>query len=340
MAQTSGQPRTELNPEQLMQMSMSYTSSRILTAGVRLNVFSHMAAGHQSAAAIAGAAGASERGMRMLLDALAALQLVAKSGTRYRLTPSSEKYLVRESPDYLGAVMEDDSIWEAWCKLVEAVRTGRSPRRVERQAEAEKFFPILIRSLHVLHREPARRAAQALGAGGSRHGLRVLDVACGSGVWSIAVAEADTTAFITFQDFPGVLEQTRQYVKRHQIADRCDYLPGDLKQVDFGEGRYHVALVGNIVHSEGESSSRDLFKRLYRALRPQGQLVVIDLVPNEERTGPAWPVVFALNMLVNTEVGDTYTLAEYSRWLQEAGFARVSTADIGSHSPIIIGSKS
>jgi ubiquinone/menaquinone biosynthesis C-methylase UbiE len=165
-------------------------------------------------------------------------------------------------------------------------------------------------------------------------------VACGSGVWGIAVAEADPTARVTMQDFPGVLNHTRKYVQRHKVADRCDYLAGDLKKADFGSERYDVALLGNIVHSEGEASSRDLFRRLHRALRPQGRLVVIDMVPNDERTGPPVPLLFALNMLVNTAEGDTYTLAEYTHWLKEAGFARIETADIGSHSPLVTGIKS
>jgi ubiquinone/menaquinone biosynthesis C-methylase UbiE len=339
MAPNSGPPTSELNPEQLMQMNMSYTSSRVLAAGVRLNVFTHIARGRQTVAAIAQAAGASERGMRMLLDALTALQLLSKGDGRYRLPPTSEKFLMRESPDYLGAFMEDDTHWDAWGRLPEAIRTGKPPHRVETKNEAEKFFPVLIRSLHVMHREPARRAAQALGAGTFRRGLHVLDLACGSGVWGIAVAEADPDARITMQDFPGVLEHTREYVQRHGISNRCEYLAGDLKQVDFGEGCYDLALLGNIVHSEGESSSRDLFRRLHRSLRPQGQLTVIDLLPNDERTGPPWPVIFALNMLVHTAVGDTYTLGEYTQWLTEAGFATVKTADIGSHSPLVIGVK-
>jgi hypothetical protein len=154
------------------------------------------------------------------------------------------------------------------------------------------------------------------------------------------VAEADPSARITMQDFPGVLEHTREYVRRHGIADRCEYLPGDLKQVDFGEGRYDLALLGNIVHSEGEASSRDLFRRLHRALRSQGQVAVVDLLPNEDRTGPPRSLIFALNMLLHTATGDTYTLTEYTHWLTEAGFAQVETADIGSHSPLVIAVKS
>jgi ubiquinone/menaquinone biosynthesis C-methylase UbiE len=339
MTQPSGQPSSPMTPEQLMQMSMSYTASRILAAGVQLDVFAHVAAGRPTAAEIARASGASERGLRMLLDALAALQLLTKSGGGYQLTPASRQYLVPDSVDYMGAILKDNTLWEGWGHLDEAVRAGGAGRRVEDQAEAEKFFPVLVRSLHVMNREPARRTAEVLGAGKARRGLRVVDVACGSGVWGIGVAEADSTAHVTMQDFPGVLDHTREYVKRHGLGDRCDYLPGDLKKVDFGTDRYDVALLGNIVHSEGEASSRDLFRRLHRALRPGGQLVVIDMVPNDDRTGPPWPLIFALNMLIHTEVGDTYTLAEYTRWLNEAGFPRVETADIGSHSPLVIGVK-
>jgi hypothetical protein len=61
------------------------------------------------------------------------------------------------------------------------------------------------------------------------------------------------------------------------------------------------------------------------------------MIPNDARTAPPYALTFAINMLVNTEVGDTYTLAEYTAWLNEAGFPRVETADIGSHSPVIIG---
>ena len=339
MTPRPGSPQGELGPVQLMEMTLSYTASRILAAGVRLGVFSLVDAGHTTAADLARAAAASERGMRMLLDALASMMLLTKVGGRYYLTPSSARYLVRESPEYMGAILEDDSLWHGWGKLDEAIRTGKPPRRVEDQAEAERFFPILIRSLHVTNRDPARHMAEVLGAGTTRRGLRVLDVACGSGIWSIAIAEADSAATITMHDFPGVLEHTREYVRRHGLTDRCDYLSGDLEHVDFGADRYDVALLGNILHSEGEASSCDLLRRLHRALRPRGQVVIIDLVPNDERTSPPYPLIFALNMLVNTEMGDTYTLAEYTRWLTDAGFGHIETADVGSHSPIVIGTK-
>jgi ubiquinone/menaquinone biosynthesis C-methylase UbiE len=339
MTETNTRTQAPSPLEQLMQINFSFAPARILSTSLQLGLFSHIAARSETAADVARAAGSSVRGTRMLLDALVGFGLLTKAGESYSLTPHARQFLVRESADYVGWLMESGAMLDAWSHLTECVRSGEPLRKVETQSGAEEFFPLLVRTLHVVNREPARRTAEALGVGRESKGLRVLDVACGSGVWGIAVAEADAEARVTAQDFAGVLPTTREYVERHGLAGRFDYLPGDLKEVDFGEARYDLALLGNIVHSEGEQSSRELFRRLNHALKPGGRIVVIDMIPNDARTAPPYPLVFAINMLINTETGDTYTLAEYTRWLNDAGFPRVETADIGSHSPAIIGHK-
>lgn len=328
-----------MDPESLHQLHFSFVPSRLLSAGVRLGVFSHIAAGRNSVASVARAAGGNERGIRMLLNALVPVGLLTKCNQRYGLTPLARKYLVRKSPDYLGSFFENEGLWDSWGQLETVIRTGKPAFRVEQQGLAEQFFPVLVRTLHVLQRDRARTVAGALGPKRGARGLRVLDVACGSGVWGIPYAEADSTTRVTAQDFPAVLKVTQQYLKRHRVLRQYDFLPGDLNTVEFGLSRYDLAILGNIVHSEGERSARSLLRKLRRALAPGGRVVIIDMIPNDDRTGPAFPVFFALNMLVNTECGDTYTLAEYTRWLKEAGFARVATKDIGSHSPLIIATR-
>ncbi len=322
-----------------MQMHFGFAPPRILSAGVELNVFGHIADGCVTASEVANAAEASERGMRMLLDALVGIGFLTKSDGRYGLKEIARRHLVPKAPEYLGDFLALTEIWDAWGYLTEAVRTGRPYLPVNQKEVAEDFFPKLIRSLHVTHAEPARRAAEILRAGGVSRGLRVLDVACGSAIWSIPIAEADPEARVTALDFPRVLELTRKFLEQHRVESRFEFLPGDLKSVELGEARYDLAILGNIVHSEGEQSSRDLFRRVHRALAPGGRVVILEMVPNDERTAPVFALIFALNMLVNTTAGDTYTFAEYDQWLREAGFQRVETADIGSHSPMIIGYK-
>jgi ubiquinone/menaquinone biosynthesis C-methylase UbiE len=273
------------------------------------------------------------------LDALAGIGLLTKENNHYGLTPPAAEFLVAGSPNYVGDMLTLQRIWDSWGRLTEVVRNGNTAPPVESKAEAEEFFPKLIRGLHVMNLPLARATAEVLGAGGKRRGMHVIDAGAGSGVWGIGIAEADRQARVTAQDYPGVLEHTRQYVKRHGLEDRFEYLAGDLKSVDFGRNRYDLALLGNIVHSEGERASRDLFRRIARSLRPGGTIVVIDMVPNDERSGPVFPLLFALNMLVNTGHGDTYTVAEYTEWLREAGFDGIEAVDIGSHSPIIVAAK-
>ena len=255
---------TKVTPDVLMQMQFAMAATRVLAVSTQLAIFTHVAEGKKSVAAIARAAGASERGTTMLLDSLCAFQLLAKKGASYELTPVSAEFLVRGKPSYMGFMIESDRMWDSWAHLGDSVRSGKPVVRVEDQKGAEDFFPALVRSLHVINREPARNAAKVLG------GKRVLDVAAGSGVWGIAVAEAHPDARVTAQDFPGVLPVTKELVKKHGLEARFDYLPGDLKTVDYGTARFDLAILGNIVHSEGERSSRALLGTLpgARAGRP------------------------------------------------------------------------
>lgn len=335
MTRTQHFAHPEMTPEQIMQIGMSFMPARCMASALQLGVFDAIASGNKDAGAIAMHAGATPRGIRMLLDALTALGLIRKSHDHYSLTPATQQYLVKSSPDYMGGVTETDSLWNAWGHLTEAIKHDKPWQSVNEQKQAEAFFPILIRGLHVANREPARKTAEALGVGGTLKGAHVLDVACGSGVWGIACAEADPTARVTYQDFPPVLETAHEYVKKHGVESRAELLAGDLNTTDFGEKKFDIALLGNIVHSEGEISSRKLFKNLHRAMKHGGRIAIIDMIPNEERSGPPFPILFAINMLVNTRVGDCYTLSEYTAWLNEAGFDDVKTHDIGSHSPLI-----
>jgi hypothetical protein len=113
----------------------------------------------------------------MLLNALTGFELLTKKNERYSLTPVASRFLVGESPDYIGAMMEHgDMLWNSWAQLKDVVRTGKPAVKVESMETAEIFSPILVRGWHVLNRKPVQQAAKALGAGISGDGLQVLDV--------------------------------------------------------------------------------------------------------------------------------------------------------------------
>jgi len=49
--------------------------------------------------------------------------------------------------------------------------------------------------------------------------------------------------------------------------------------------------------------------------------------------------MFSVQMLVNTEKGDTFSFNEIKNWLEDAGFKRVRKLEAPGPSPIILATK-
>ncbi len=327
----------DIRPDRIMELTWAHVPQRALTAAVDLGLFTHLAGGARTAGEVAVVVGASERGVRMILDALAGLGLVGKSDGEYRLTPESETFLVQGGERYLGSfVQHSNLLWDNYRDLTDIVRTGRPKIAVDEHDDGEEFFTKLVTQIFPGTHAQALAAAEGLGVGRKLRGLTVLDVGAGAGAWSLAMLKHDPTARAIAVDWPHVLDITRQYADRFGFADRYQYVAGNLREVDFGEGCCDLAILGHICHSEGPERSRDLFSRLHRALRPGGRLMIADMIPDEERRTELFPLLFAINMLVHTVDGDTFTLSEYRQWLTEAGYGKIETIPTPGGSPVIV----
>jgi SAM-dependent methyltransferase len=139
-------------------------------------------------------------------------------------------------------------------------------------------------------------------------------------------------------DWPSVLKVTRKLARRHGVGDRLQTVAGDLLKADFGAG-HQVATIGHILHSEGPDRSRKLLRKTFRALAPGGTVAISEFIPNDDRTGPPTPLMFAVNMLLHTEVGDTFTFSEMAEWLREAGFANPRLLEAPAPSPLLLATR-
>ena len=166
----------------------------------------------------------------------------------------------------------------------------------------------------------------------------MLDLAAGSGVWGIALAQGSEQVSVTAVDWPDVIPITRKTVGKFGLTERYSFIAGDLLKVDFGTG-HTVATLGHILHSEGRERSRELLKKTFQALAPGGTIAIAEFLVNADRTGPLNGLFFALNMLVNTDSGDTYSFEEISGWLTDAGFTDSRTLDAPGPSPLILATK-
>ena len=220
------------------------------------------------------------------------------------------------------------------------MRTGRPVRPVNQEGAGGEFFREFVEDLYPVNEAAAEALARELDLGreAGRGPAKVLDVAAGSGVWGIAFAKRSPAVRVTAVDWAGVLPVTRKVAQRHGVADRFEYVEGDILEADFGDG-YRVATLGHILHSEGVERSRRLLERVFDALAPGGTVAVAEFVADEGRTGPPLALLFAVNMLNNTDEGDTFTFGEMSGWLREAGFGNVRQLQVPAPSPLVLADK-
>ncbi|HEY2587521.1 MAG TPA: class I SAM-dependent methyltransferase, partial [Tepidisphaeraceae bacterium] len=275
-----------------------------------------------------------------LLNALVGLGLLDRYGDRYALTDESAAYLVTKSPTYQGYMCKHVSghLLRRWMRLTEVVRTGRPQNVVNEQADGGAYFREFVEDIFPMSYDAARALATELIEPKGEKPVRVLDLAAGSGVWSIALAEASPRVRVTAVDWPAVLPVTRRVAQRHGVFDRFTFIEGDLMAADFGRD-HAIATLGHILHSEGEARSRQLIRKTFDALAPGGTIAIAEFIANEERTGPEGALIFAVTMLVNTEAGDTFTFNEMAGWLAEAGFETVRLFDAPGPAPLILANK-
>ena len=314
--------------------------ARTVVAGVELDVFRQLAAGRRTPKEVAHATGASLRGITSLLDALTAIGYLRKTRGSYSLHPVAAELLVPGKKMYAGAIAQALSLtWDNWKTLDEAVRKGSPVETVNVAEKGKQFFPRLVASLFP-GSYAASQAAVARIPQRERRAIRdILDVAAGSGAWSIAFAEAIPSACVTTADFPEMTPITKKFAKKHGVASRYSHLEGDMRQADFGRDAYDLVILGHIIHSEGERHGKQLLRKAAAALRPGGKLLIAEYVPNDDRTGPAMPLLFGLNMLLQTEEGAVFTLREYTKWLKNAGFKCVSTIPVPPPTTVILATK-
>jgi hypothetical protein len=325
-----------VTPERIMQLAWGYVPPLVLEAAIHHRVFDVLDSGPKTLPEVQKETGASERGLGAVMNALTGLDLLAKDAQgRFSLTAESATFLVSSKPGFHGGLLRHGSkqLIPKWLHLNEIVMTGKPATAVNQEATGGDFFQQFVSDIFPLSYPAALALSRHL-----THARRVLDLAAGSGVWGIAMAQGSANVTVTAVDWPEVIPTTRKTATRFGLADRFSFVAGDLLEADFGSG-HDVATLGHILHSEGRERSRALLEKTFQALAPGGTIAVAEYLVNSERTGPVGGLFFAVNMLVNTDTGDTYSFEEIGSWLTAAGFKDVRTLEAPGPSPLVLATK-
>jgi hypothetical protein len=307
-----------INPLPLWNLAHAYCEARAFHAANELDIFSLLDGRELSADEAAEALGLNIRPVRMLLDVCVALQLLEKKKSRYTNAAIAGEFLVKGKPNYSGNFVSLEAYsYLTWSNLPQAIRQNGPVVLPMKDCGTLQFFTHAMHSTSVFS---AFMLAQVVDLSPYK---RLLDIGGGSGVNAIKFAEHNPALRATVFDQPAAVAVAREYVAASSASHRISTIEGNyLESLPAG---HDAALLSNILHGEGPENNALLLRRVFDALDAPGIVIISDVLPNEERTGPLFPLVFALNELLCTEEGDTYTESEIQRWLEEAGFR-----DVGS----------
>lgn len=302
--------------QDFMRLAGGFRASRVILTANNLEVFEHLKT-PKTAVEIAAKLGTDQRATEILLDAVASLGLLRKTGAKYRNAAPANKFLLKESLWYQGDMLRHfDALWKSWSGLDEVARTGLPNRAGGRDYE------VFIRAMH---NNAVFRAKSVVSSIDLRGVKKALDLGGGPGTYSMELARRGVS--VTLFDLPDTLAVSKKII-REEKGWNIDFMSGDYYSDDIGKG-YDLVFISQIFHSMSEENCLTLLEKSRNALNPNGRIAVHEFYLEKDRAHPVPGALFSINMLVNTAAGRSYTTEEMKAWLRKSGFRSVKTIILG-----------
>lgn len=316
------------NRDLLDDIAFGLYRATVFKAAIELEIFTRIAEGHRTVPAIARIGSTSERGTRILLDALCFIGLLTRDRAEYKLSPTAEAFLVKGKPPYFGDATLGNFAWDARGQLSKTVRTAKPLLPV---ASSDAFEPIWagLAASNLVDWQKQIEEVNALwdkaGVAADAKPLRVLDVACGSGILSFALAKRNANARITALDRAMVLPYAKQLAEVMGVTAQITFVAGDALNLDVKPESFDLVLFGNLTQYLSPEQIVGAFRKAYEALAQNGRVVITAPIADEDHKGPSEVPMVGIETLLFSSDGDIYTFIEYRGMLEAAGFSEVTS---------------
>ena len=334
----------QLTPDRIMQTGLGFWPSKTLLSAIELGVFTELARGPESFAALSGRLGLHPRSALDFLDTLVALGFLTREGDRYANSPETDLFLDRKKPSYVGGILEmaNQRLYPFWGHLTEALRTGL-PQNEAKDGGASMF--------DALYAEPARLEQFLRAMTGISHGANMtiarafpwagyhsfVDVGTAQGDLAAQIAVANPHLRGTGFDLPQVAPIFEEYIARVGVADRLTFQPGSFFTDPLPKA--DVVLMGHILHDWDLPTKQMLIAKAFDALPAGGALIVYEAIIDDDRSRNAFGLMMSLNMLIETPGGFDYTGADCAGWMRAAGFTSTRVEPLVGPDSMVIGIK-
>lgn len=318
-----------LDPSHIMQVGMGFFASKTLLSAVELELFTNLAKQPMTGKEIAATLQLSPRAIPDFPDALVALKFLEREGdgpeARYSNTPESAFFLDRNSPGYIGGILEmaNARLYRFWADLTEGLKTGMPQNETKHSGE-----PMFTK----LYADPARleQFMNAMSGVSARNFKEfaskfdfskfntLCDIGGATGQLSCMVAAANPHMRCTSFDLPEVLPIAARKIQQAGLTDRVTAVAGDFFADPLPKA--DVITMGMILHDWNLEKKKALIRKVYEALPPGGAFVVVEALIDDARRKNAFGLLMSLNMLI--EFGDAfdYSGSDFAGWCREVGF--------------------
>ena len=321
------------SPEELFRLSQNFMESRILLSGAELNLFTILNPAPLSAQEVASRIGADLRALTVLLDGLSAMGLLVKQRETYQCGNSVSPFLSEEAPNsVLPMVLHAGHLWQRWSGLTDVIRSTIVSGDTVKPSRSPEELSAFIGAMHIIAAPRADEIVAATNPGSSK---TLLDVGGASGTYTIAFLKAVPEMKATLFDKPEVVDMARERLNKAGMLDRVTLVPGDFYQDEFPYG-HDLAFVSAIIHQNSPEQNLDLFIKVFRSLNRGGRILIRDHVMEPDRIHPKDGAIFAVNMLLGTPGGSTYTYEEIKTGLSQAGFTGIHLLKKGKHMDALV----
>ncbi len=324
-----------LKPEEIRALANSFQQNRILLTAIELGLFTVLDKHMMHSKEVAQKINADERATDRLMNALVALGFLRKVHGKFYNSENASQYLVKGKPEFMGGLFHSIGLWNTWSSLTDSVKAGTSAAEHKPSPGGIDWLESFIGAMHYRGIKEAKLTSMLLDLSKVNH---MLDVGGGSGAFAMEFIKKNPNMNAVVFDLPNVIPITGRYVAEERMTEKFSFLSGNYLTNDLGNG-YDLILLSAIVHINSLEENNMLIKKCYDSLNNGGQIVIKDWVMNEDRTEPAGGAYFALNMLVGTERGDTYTETEMKNWFTNAGIKKIERKDTSFGSSLMIGHK-
>lgn len=300
----------------------NFMKSRVILTAAELDFFSKLDGNFVSAKELAEMLGLDERATTRLLDCLVTYDLLEKENNHYRTTEKGAYLSSKNRESVLPMIKHMNAIWNNWSHLTEIIKTG-APFNLRSvvDSESKEDRNAFIGAMHVAAKQISTKIADDYDLSSFN---KLLDIGGGSGAYTIAFLKKNPQLNAVIFDLEGVIPIAKEKISENNFLDRVDFVVGDFYVDDLPTG-CDIALLSAIIHQNSPQQNVELYRKIYHALDPGGTLIIRDHIMDESRTDPSAGALFALNMLVNTQAGDTYTFREVKDTLKTAGFVKIKS---------------